>query len=184
VWVAGGKVWVADGIGYGHDQQLSSIEVFDPLVGSWQAAGNLTKPGYSSITLFAIKDDLFAAGGTLRGMWVEKRDGKTGSWQLVSEMNDGMRDDCYVTACGSTIYFIGGRGFDIMNNWNSFDTNTNKWASEEGQYQDVATRQLPRNFTLGQAVCITPEEQLEQLRNLNSLNLVSHQDNEEEKEDA
>ena len=47
-----------------------------------------------------------------------------------------------------------------MNNWNSFDTQTNTWASQEEQYQDVATRQLPREFTSGQAVCITPDEQL------------------------
>jgi len=178
-----GKVWVAGGTGY--DQHLSSVEVFDPLVGSWQAAGDLTKARRNgSIALFVIKDDLFAATGTYEGMLVEKRDGQTGSWQLVSEMNDGDRSYCSMTACGSTIYFIGGRGFDIMNNWNSFDTNTKKWASEEGEYQDVATRQLPREFKLGQAVCITPNEQLKQLRDLNSLDLVLRQDDEEEKEDA
>jgi len=176
-----GKLWLAGGY-VGNHKPLSSIEVFDPLVGSWQAAGDLTKARRNgSIALFAIKDDLFAARGTYEGMLVEKRDGQTGSWQLVSEMNDGMRDDCYVTACGSTIYFLGGSDITTtINNWNSFDTNTNKWASEERQYQDVATRQLPREFKLGQAVCITPEEQLKQLRDLNSLDLVLRQDDDED----
>jgi len=175
-----GKVWLAGGLD-GNREPLSSIEVFDPLVGSWQAAGDLTKSRYGKIALFAIKDDLFAAKGTNEGMWVEKRNSQTGSWQLVSKINDGDRFYCSMTACGSTIYFIGGSGITTtMNNWNSFDTNTNKWASEEGQYQDVSTRQLPIEFASGQAVCITPEEQLEKLRNLNSLDLVLRQDDEED----
>jgi hypothetical protein len=153
-----GKVWLAGG--YGQSLTLTSIEVFDPLVGSWQAAGNLTRVYPNSIALFAIKDDLFAAGFSYRGMWVEKRDGQTGAWQLVSELNDGNRLGCALTACGSTIYFLGGYDSNAEKSWNSFDTQTNTWASQGGQYQDEATRQLPRNFIHGQAVCITPDEQL------------------------
>jgi hypothetical protein len=153
-----GKVWVAGG--YGNGQALSSVEVFDPVVGLWQAAGDLTKARYGRIALFAIKDDLFAAGSNFDGMYVEKRDMQTGAWQLVSELNDCIRTDCALAACGSTIYFFGGFNFFVKKTWDSFDTHTSMWASQQEQYRDVSTRQLPREFCNGQAVCITPDEQL------------------------
>jgi hypothetical protein len=178
-----GKVWLAGGRD-GNYRPLSSIEVFDPLVGSWQAAGDLTKArSGSSFALFAIKDDLFAAGCTnFDGMWVEKRDGQTGAWQLVSELNDCYRDGCALAACGSTIYFLGGYDSSTKKSWNSFDTRTSTWASQQGQYQDEATRQLPRNFSFGQAVCITPSEQLSGLGTWTSYPDFVHQEEEEEEE--
>ena len=162
-WLAGG--YNVDCI------EMSGIEVFDPLVGSWQEAGDLTRRRHSRIALFAIKDDLFAAGGThkddrfnvggshIENMWIEKRDGQTGAWQLVSQLEDGERFECALAACGSTIYFLGGRlGSSTTTSWNSFDTRTNMWASQQEEYQDVALRQLPRAFSHRQAVCITPIE--------------------------
>jgi hypothetical protein len=175
-----GKVWLAGGYNdYG--QPLPSIEVFDPVVGSWQAAGNLTMARFCISYLFAIKDDLFAAGCTSydrEGMWVEKRDAQTGTWQLLSRLNDGKRDGCALAACGSTIYFLGGHR-PSHKSWNSFDTCANMWASQQEQYQDVATRQLPRNFCQGQAVCITPIEQQSGLSTWTSYpDFVHHQDDE------
>jgi len=153
-------------------------------VGSWQAAGDLTEARGSSIALFAIKDDLFAAGGSRNnGMWVEKRDGQTGAWQLVSELNDGNRYDCGLAACGSTIYFLGGNDSSTKKSWNSFDTRTNKWASQQEQYQDEATRQLPRAFYEGRAVCITPSEQLSGLCTWTSYPDFVHREEEEEEEE-
>jgi len=191
------KVWLAGGRD-GNDHDLSSIEVFDPLVGSWQAAGDLTKARrFCSIALFAIKDDLFAAGGTFdEGTWVEKRNGQTGAWQLVSEindgklwqlvseLNDGKREGCSLAACGSTIYFLGScHGAITEKSWNSFDTRTNKWASQQEQYRNEATRQLPRIFSYGRAVCITPSEQLSGLGTWTSYPDFVHQEEEEEEEE-
>ena len=156
-----GKLWLVGGSDqYYHN--LSSVEVFDPLVGSWQAAGNLTKARNGSIDLFVIDDALFAAFGDYDGMRVEKRDEPTGTWQVIAEHYDGFRHSCALAACGSIIYFFGGGNNDSnnANSWNSFDIKTSLWAS---QYQDEATRQLPRYFRHGQAVCITPVEQLANL---------------------
>jgi len=178
-----GKVWLAGGCNQnlGH---LSSIEVFDPLVGSWQPAGYLTRGQVGSIALFVIENDLFAAGCNYSiGMWVAKRDGQTGAWQLVSELNDGERNSCGLAACGSTIYFLGGYNSRSNKNWNSFDTRTNKWASQQEQYRDVATRQLPRTFNGGQAVCITPSEQLLGLSTWTSYPDFVHCQEEEEVEE-
>jgi len=159
-----GKIWLAGGFNsdYWSRYFLSSVEVFDPLVGSWQEAGDLTKPrgGIGGIALFAIKDDLFAAGGTYEGMWVEKRDGKTGAWHLVSELNGEDRALSSLAACGSTIFFLGGNDLSTNKSWNSFDTRTNAWASQQEQYRDEATRKLPRDLCAGRVVCITPSEQL------------------------
>jgi len=176
-----GKVWLAGGC-YSNGQLSSSIEVFDPLVGSWQAAGDLTKARYGSIALFVIKDDLFAAGGTdEEGMWVERRDGQTGAWQLMSEHDDGYRGGCALAACGSIIYFLGGNSSSTSKSWNSFDTRTNKWASQQEQYRDEATRQLPSAFLGGQAVCITPSEQLSGLGTWTSYpDFVRREEEEEE----
>jgi hypothetical protein len=175
-----GKVWLAGGRDdYG--RLLSSIEVFDPVVGSWQAAGNLTMARFCISHLFVIKDALFAAGCTSydsEGMWVEKRDAQTGTWQLLSRLNDGNRDDCALAACGSTIYFLGGnRGSSTFKSWNSFDTRTSTWASQQEQYRDEATRQLPRIFNRAQAVCITPSEQISGLCTWTSYpDFVHHED--------
>ena len=160
-----GKVWVAGGFDE-NLQPLSSIEVLDPLVGSWQAAGKLTAARNGITSLFTIDGDLFAAGCAAEpGMWVEKRDRQNCNWYLMNALEDGMRSGCAFAACSSTIYFFGSRhGYDFKKCWNSFDTLTGMWASEEGeQYEDEASRQMPRGFMDGQAVCITPSEQLSSL---------------------
>jgi len=158
-----GKVWLAGGVD-GDGLPLSSVEVYDPLVGSWQAAGDLTKKKHGKLALFAIKDDLYVAIYQISpySMRVEKRDEQTGTWQLVSELNaKGDHSACAFAACGSIIYFLGGHpNLKTEKSWNSFDTRTNMWASQQEQYQDEATRQLPRSFTYGRAVCITPSKQL------------------------
>jgi hypothetical protein len=156
-----GKLWLAGGY-VGFHQPLSSIEVFDPLLGSWQPAGNLTKKRDCKIALLVINDDLFAVGTYDHGgkaMWVEKRDPETGLWQLLSEFDDGAhyRTGCAFVACGSTIYFIGGSSGLSLPTWNSFNTQTNKWASEN---LGEEMRKLPRYFAEGQAVPITPNEHL------------------------
>jgi hypothetical protein len=156
-----GKLWLAGGY-VGFHQPLSSIEVFNPLVGSWQPAGNLTKERDGKIALLVINDDLFAVGTydhVGKAMWVEKRDPETGLWQPLSEFDDGAhyRTGCAFVACGSTIYFIGGSSGLSLPTWNSFNTQTNKWASENlGEEK----RKLPRYFAEGQAVPITPNEHL------------------------
>ena len=169
-----GKMWLAGGLD-GNRRPLSSVEVFGPhdplhpLVRSWQEVGNLTKARQGSIALFVIKDDLFAAGvdpeagSTPAGrvtpndvMWIEKRDGQTGAWRHVSAINDPIRYGCALAACGSIIYFLGGRVAHCAESWDSFDTIKRTWASQQEQYRDEATRKLPRDFSFGQAVCITP----------------------------
>jgi len=158
-----GKVWLAGGHGAGGRNEignLSSIEVFDPLVGSWQAAGSLTRVTDCVISLFVIKDDLFAAAGNRIILWIEKRDRQTGAWHLVSEILDGDRHCCAMASCGSKIYFFGGSRAKEGTSWNSFDTSTNTWASQEGPYRNEFSRQMPRVARDSQAVCITPNEQL------------------------
>jgi hypothetical protein len=145
-----GMLWLAGGCDYDNNG-LSSIEVFDPLLGSWQAAGYLTKPR-KVLDLFVINQELYAAGSK-NELWIEKRDRQTGTWELVSELDDDNREDCAVATCGSTIYFFGGENQSITNSWNSFDIHTNTWAS---QCQDVAMRKLPCPFHYGKALCITP----------------------------
>jgi len=166
-----GKLWLA-----GAGDLRRSIKVFDPDVGSWQTAGNLTRERTGSIALFVINDDLFAAGEASNVMWIEKRDGQTGAWQLVSELDDRNRKGCSLVACGSTIYFLGGNS-GTNKSWNSFDMRKNIWASQQEQYRNKATRQLPRSFTHCQAVCITPTEQLLGLSTWTSYpDFVHHQD--------
>jgi len=161
-----GKVWLAGGRD-AHDRCLSSIEVLDPLVHSWQAAGNLASPRHS-LALLVVNNELYAAGFDntpestsvykSRGyMFVEKRDRHSGVWRIVSEHNDStrsgqVRDECSVVACGSSIYFLGGYG---ASSWNRFDTASCTWLSQEMSEKD---RQLPRFCYSGQAVCITPNE--------------------------
>jgi Kelch motif len=186
-----GKMWLAGGYN-GYGQPLSSVTVLDPLDGSWQTAGNLTKARFGKIALFVINDDLYAAGGNSEGMWVEKRDRQNDVWQLLclsllgepllSKFCDGNRFGCALAACDSTIYFLGGDDSSTNKSWNSYNTRTNKWASQQEQYQDVATRQLPRNFSHGQAVCITPSEQISGLGTWTSYPDFVHQEDEEEEE--
>jgi len=147
------KLWLASG--YVRSNLSSTIEVFDPLVGSWQPAGNLTRDT-SDTALIAINDELFAATSTVFGLRIEKRNQETGAWELVSDILDGNRLFCAWASCGSTIYVFGG----AKTSWNSFDTGTNTWASQQEQYQDEATRQIPNGFRYGQSVCITPSDQI------------------------
>jgi len=157
-----GKLWVAAGV----DSQLrylSSVEVFNPIVGTWHAAGELKESMGDSIALFVIKGDLFAARGARhRGMWVEKLDQQTGTWLVVGELDDGDRACCAFAACDSTIYFFGGGEVVFDTTWNSFNTSTREWASKGKRYSKHSKRQLPEAYSFGggQAVCITPSEQL------------------------
>jgi len=147
------KLWLAGG--YATSDLSASIEVFDPLVGSWQAAGNLSLANCNT-ALIAINDDLFAATGKFNRTTIEKRDQETGAWKLVSELYDGNRSFCSWAACDSSIYLFGGGNAT----WNRFDIRTNTWASEQEQFRDEDMRQIPNGFRYGQAVCITPTEQI------------------------
>jgi len=184
-----GKVWLAGGID-GNGQSVTSIEVFDPLVGTWQAAGDLTEPRDAiNIGLFATcTDDLIAAGSSYSGgMWVEKYNAQNGIFQLVGELSRGEsnRSFCAVVACGSTVYFIGGKSSKASTSWNSFDTQTGKWTSQEHkQNQEEATRQMPRSFRNGKAVCITPNKQLSGLGAWTSYpDFVQEEEDEDEEEE-
>jgi hypothetical protein len=152
IWATGGKTTY-----YDSETDPNVVEVFDPLVGSWQASGNLESRSHGKITLFVIKDDLFAVCEHTDDILIEKLDRQTGLWQIISEFYDESRVGCGMAACDSTIYFIGGLRSSTIKSWNSFDTRTNTWAS---QHQPVSTRQMPISFSRGQAVCITPDEQL------------------------
>jgi len=148
VWLAGGS----EAIG----QDLTSITVYDPKDDSWNHSGNLCKYRDGKIALFVIKDELYAAGGQwLNGIWIEKMDKETGIWHIIGEHFDGNRYGCSLALCDQTIYFFGGH----INNWNSFDTQTMTWASEQYQFREEESRKLPYTFIEGQAVCITPYEQ-------------------------
>jgi N-acetylneuraminic acid mutarotase len=160
-----GKIWLAGG--YDGNNRLSNIEIYDPLESSWQPAGNfINSQCYSSFCLFVINDELFASGGYWNSTWIIKRNKDTSVWELLSEIDDGYRDYCSMAACGTKIYFFGGYYQSRSNNtWNSYDTVTNIWASEEGQYQDKAKRHMPLGIANGKAVCITPNEELLALSN-------------------
>jgi len=158
VWLAGGTEVVG--------QDLTSITVYDPQNDSWHHAGDLCKYRDSKIALFVIKDELYAAGGQwLNGLWVEKKDKETGLWHIVSEHFDGNRYGCSLALCDQTIYFFGGH----KNNWNSFDTQTMTWASEQDQFREEESRKLPYTFIEGQAVCITPDIQFYGLKSWSGL---------------
>lgn len=152
LWLAGG---VASDNSYGFS--LSSVEVFDPLVGLWQEAGDLIFIK-TSIKLFVINDELFAAGLNYNTIGVEKYDRESGVWQVVSKCHAD-RHDCGLAACGSTIYFLGGGGLENMyRTWDSFDTSTNTWASQNETIFTYSNRRLPYQFSNGQAVSITSNE--------------------------
>ena len=148
--------------GYGTDKNpMSCVEVFDPQNGTIQETGNLTRVRENNFYLIVINDVLYAAGGTRTdGMWVERMNSQTNTWELIGEFNDGNRRNCALAACGSNIYFFGG-GLcrTCMSTWNYFNTETMLWASEEGPYQDLSKRFM-RCFIDGQVVCITPNDRL------------------------
>jgi hypothetical protein len=137
---------------------LSSVEVFDPDVGLWQPAGNLTFIK-DTIKLFVINGELFAAGVNFNSIAVEKYNVDTGVWELVSSCHDGARHNCGLAACDSTIYFLGGgHGENTFKTWNSFDASTNTWSIIKKNILRVDTeRLLPSQFSNGQAVCITQD---------------------------
>ena len=154
------KLWLAGGAA-GDDSYgflLSSVEVFDPDVGLWQPAGNLTFIK-DTIKLFVINGELFAAGVNFNSIAVEKYNVDTGVWELVSSCHDGARHNCALAACDSTIYFLGGgHGENTFKTWNSFDASTNTWSIIKKNILRVDTeRLLPSQFSNGQAVCITQD---------------------------
>ena len=99
------------------------------------------------------------------GLWVEKMDKETGIWHIESEYYTMNQYGCSLAVCDQTIYFFGGH----KNNWNSFDTQTMTWASEQDQFRDEESRQLPYTFIEGQAVCITPDKQINGLKSWSEL---------------
>jgi len=55
-----GKIYLC---GYGDGTHcLSSVEVFDPAIGIWQNAGDMTKVRYGC-SLIVFEDELYAVGG-------------------------------------------------------------------------------------------------------------------------
>ena len=163
IWLAGGRD--CDG------EYLSNIEVYDPLMDSWHIASNLSMNRSGTIGLFVINENMYAVGCTskINVLWIEKYDQLTCTWNLLSKTYDGDRFNCAFVACGDKIYFFGGSSSSKEStSWNSFDTRNKTWASQEGQYKNVAMRQIPKNFSDGQALCITPSEQLLALSNWTS----------------
>jgi len=100
-----GKIYCAGGVA-GLFRALSSVEVFDPIVGRWQENGDLTQPRVGEFSLFVLGDSLYAAGGADGGLaWIERRDTQTGEWELISEL-DEERASSSVVGIGEDIYFL------------------------------------------------------------------------------
>jgi len=167
-----GKLWIAGGTNY--RERISTIEVFDPLVGSWQAAGDLTAARRGNLCLLVIEDELYAAGADEDGVsWVEKRENSSGLWRLIGEFhddNDESRQDTCIVACDKHIYFLGGGPLNTTYSclWDAFNIETCRWISQQQIYRDNSTRQLPRRCIAGCAVLVTPSDQQEALSSWSS----------------
>ena len=149
-----GKIWVA-GRWDGGESYLSSVEVYDPAVGEWERAPDMTK-GRVGLTLVAVGDELYAVGVDLHypkyNLSIEKLSKVSGAWEIITTLEEVGRSSCSVAVVGSKIYVLGGRCEGLTFTWNAFDVITKQWASASISDESCV---LPRDeFSGGQAISV------------------------------
>jgi hypothetical protein len=148
------KIYIAGG--YDGQYHLSCIESFDPIKNELKFEGNLSRSRKCEINLFVINEELFASGYNSNSncIFVEKY--KSGAWEILTEYYESNRTSCSIVASEFYIYFIGGSQSSKFT-WNRYNVRTNHWSSKIDYFADETRRKIPNyGFTMGQAVCITP----------------------------
>jgi hypothetical protein len=166
-----GKLYICGG--YDGNYKLSSVEVFDPAIGTWQNAGKMTN-ARTYFSLFVFDDELYAVGGDGYddNITIEKLSKQTGEWELVTDLEEN-RWGCASALVGSKIFLFGGYNGEIISTFDIFDLITKKWASKTigGKYYEASKRQMPRIFSDGNAVVITPGAESKKWTPLNLVKL-------------
>ena len=102
-----------------------------------------------------MEDELYAVGGDITSISIEKLDKELGVWRVVAD-GEG-RYGCGAAAVGSKIFVFGsddGVHKQVhKSTWNAFDVITEQWASASISVED---RRLPRDFYYGQALTVPP----------------------------
>jgi len=154
-----GQIWACGGGVY---ENSASVEVFDPLLGTWRIERDMARPRWN-FTLVAFEDEIYAVGGDGRE-WdgttsIEKRNKDTQQWELVTDSCQN-RGECSAVLVGSKIFLIGG-GDALKNTFDFFDLRTKTWASQDqslagGAYYDLERRRMPCSSYSSTSVLITP----------------------------
>jgi len=128
-----GKIYLCGGCNDGGNN-LSNLEVFDPAIGTWQNAGEMTKARII-LSLFVFEDELYAVGGEdYENTTIEKLSKQTGEWELATDLNED-RWGCVSVLVSSKIFLFGGGHH--RSTYDFLDLLTNKWTSKvEGEYKD------------------------------------------------
>ena len=147
-----GKVWVAGGHDGGY-RRFSSVEVYDPAVGVWKRAPDMTKER-CRLTLMVVGDELYAVcrNQHIEELMIEKLSKVSAAWEVVTTLQEG-RLGSSAAVVGSKIYVFGGGLSRIQEStWNAFDVLAGQWASVSVSYEN---RKLPRNdFSVGTAISV------------------------------
>ena len=152
-----GKLWVAGGVD-GNRNQLSSVEVLNPVLGLWERKPSSMAKRRAYFQLVVASAELYAVGGdtTKEGITIEKLDSASQTWKVVADYDGGgPRFACASTSdSGSCIFLLGGdnRQFSAPNStFDFFDTVSCQFLSA---YMPPEARQLPRSEFRGGQVCL------------------------------
>ena len=119
----------------------------------WEMAPSMTK-GRCHFNLVVVEDELYAVGGAVENLSIEKLSKVSGTWQLVAKA-DEIQNGCCAAAVGSKIYVFGGYlGFGVLTStWNAFDVTTEQWANASipAQNRKISSR---NQFYLGMALTV------------------------------
>ena len=107
--------------------KFSSVEVFDATVNKWESAPAMVRKR-RCFKLVVVENELYAVGGELNKLSIEKLSKFSGAWQVVAEIKED-RWGCGAAAVGSKIYVLGGYVDAHISTWNAFDVGTGQWAS-------------------------------------------------------
>ena len=145
-----GKIFVCGGADWNWDH-LSSVEYFDPEIGTWQVENEqMTKARYN-YSLFVYDDELYAVGGDglNKNTTIEKRNKSTKIWEIVADCGQN-RNLCSSVLIDSKIFLFGGKMH--RSTWDAFDLQSKRWASND---IPIINNQLPRQIYCSKTVDIT-----------------------------
>jgi N-acetylneuraminic acid mutarotase len=160
-----GKIIVVGGHSAVNDENLASVEAYDPSNNTWECLTPLLKPRYLP-SLVVIDDCLYVAGGYGGICSIERYDWQSKTWEFVTRIRD-KRLYCSTVAVGKVIYFFGGIDdkYQSLSTWDAYNTVTCAWESEVVTPQPLGanshascSRELPwtSRFTYGQSIAVPP----------------------------